>query len=1075
MADNPCLDLVRKSIPDMSQKEMAEVIDAMKAEQANFIRQGHTPNEAAKMASTKVAGDIRAAVKIEKRNAAMNRRIRLENLDYVVSGWMDDPVEGLLALLYGSPKARPGSRNSAGAAQSANFRRYIGGLERELREQGLYDVLRRREMDDDIAKALWYLEDDTILKSLPSSAVKTATILRKWQEVARLEANRAGAWIGKLKNYVIRQTNNSDKISSLGPEKWKALAIKEMDFERMFPDGLPENMDTWLTEAYNNITTGVRPRTRADRTAERMGAFKGPRNLAKSVSAERVFYFKDADSWVRYNKEAGSGALMEGYINDIHRRAEATGLMQVWGTNPEYNLDAVVKAIKTQLSRTDPEALRKFNSQSRGGNKFENAMRELTGYTRTVASSRLAHVGAFIRAWNVVTTLGTAVLQAVGDVPLKASLLRFQGNSFLGQLGKGLIDPLKRVLAGAGSMERQAALNALGHFNDVAVRNMVSRFSPDENIPGKIQAATNMFFKWNLLGGWTEEGRRGALEAMGTFLGQHHEIPWEQLGEQMKHSLRRFGIDNREWEVIRQGMVEDDNGVKFLTPDKVRDLPLDLFTELGGRRIQAVQQGLLERVQKRMKADEREQAWIDTRHAKHFEALEKANERLIALAERRAQRAISRRDLLLGRVDETVDATQKKAAEAEQLAFDTLVEKVGALNKQIGELTIELETIRDWWKNNFDFDLAPSYGKRVIRQAGVQEGTLKAKQAQARREFAKAKSEFIRRMDEATSSVEGLRSTLTSRAEDEVDAVDAATKQDIQDHYDTFNESWQERYKELREYIKELDEKIAARRADTAGDLDKLGGQIERVLDDTRAGIADRLQRYYADEVDSAVITPDARTTAFTRRGTQAGDTMGEALRLFWQFKTFPIGVIQRGLMREFYGYDKGRGGRLGVSEAKGLALMLVASTAFGYLGMTLKDMARGRLPRPPDDWRTWRDAMSSGGSLGIYGDYLLGSQARFNRGFLSQLGGPTVGRADELLSIAQTVQSGDDPRAKALRLAVSAIPYNNLFYTKTAVDYLFMYELQEAMNPGYLRRFERTISEETGAEWWLRPTEVAQ
>jgi hypothetical protein len=1076
MAENPCLDLVRQSIPDMSAKELSEVIDMMKAEQASWIAKGLTSEDAAKKAGEEVAGRIRAAIKIERRNAAINRRIRLEAVDYLNANWGDDLVEGVLALLYGSPKSRRGSRGrSAGAAQSANFRRYIGGMQRELEQAGLFDVVRRREMDAEISQALWFIGDEDTLARLPSSAVKVAKILEKWREVARIEANRHGAWIPKAKNYIVRQTNDPNKILSGGLAKWKEAALARFDLDRMFPDGVPEDLDTWLTEAYNNITTGVRPRSPADASAERMGAFKGPRNLAKRLSADRVFYFKSADDWFKYNEEFGHGSLIEAYVNDIHRRAEATGLMQVFGTNPEYNLDAIVKAIRTQLSRTDPKALRAFDSRSRAGEKFENALRELTGYTRTVASAQLANVGAGIRVVNVMGGLGAATLQAIGDVPIRASLLRYQGASFLGQLAKGLFDPLKRILVGAGSAERRAIVSALGHFNDVALRNMVSRWSPDETIPGKMHAATNTFFKYNLLGPWTEEQRRGALEAMGAFLGQQSKKGWTELSDQTRRSLIRFDITEREWELGRRGIDIDDQNMEFITPDKIRELPLTEFTEMAAARIEAVQRGLLERVQKRMKADLREQAWIDKRHA-HFTAkLEKANEKLLALAERRQKRALSRRELLTGRIEKVLTDTEKRAEAAQQQAFDRMVEKVVVLNKQLGELAIELENLRDWWKNSFDFERAPGYGKRAIREAGNLEGTLRAKHAQARREFLRVKAEFKRKMDEATISVEELRSDLTARAEDELEGVEAATREDIQEHYDTFNEAWKERYAELKEYIGELETRMTARREDTSGDLDKLGGQVERVLDDTRNGLADRFQRYYADEVDSAVITPDARALAFTRRGTQAGTSMGEALRLFWQFKTFPIGVIQRGFMREFYGYDLGRGGRFGMSEARGLALLLVATTAFGYMSMTLKELLRGRKPRPPDDPRTWRDAMMQGGSLGMYGDYLLGTQARFGKGFIASLGGPTVGKIEDLSSLYAAVVSGQDPRAKALRLAVQQIPYNNLFYTKTAIDYLFMYELQEAMNPGYLRRFERKITEETGSEWWLRPTEVAQ
>jgi hypothetical protein len=200
---------------------------------------------------------------------------------------------------------------------------------------------------------------------------------------------------------------------------------------------------------------------------------------------------------------------------------------------------------------------------------------------------------------------------------------------------------------------------------------------------------------------------------------------------------------------------------------------------------------------------------------------------------------------------------------------------------------------------------------------------------------------------------------------------------------------------------------------------------------------------------------------------------MGEALRLFWQFKTFGIGIIQRGLMREFYGYDKGRGGRFGMSEARGIGLLLASTLAFGYVSMVLKDLARGKTPRPLDNPRTYVDAMSQGGSLGIYGDYLLGTQARFGKSFLASLGGPTVGKLDQATELYGAVLDGKDARAQALKFAISEVPYNNLFYTRAAADYLFLYELQEAMNPGYLRRYEKKVEEETGSEWWLRPTEA--
>jgi hypothetical protein len=261
--------------------------------------------------------------------------------------------------------------------------------------------------------------------------------------------------------------------------------------------------------------------------------------------------------------------------------------------------------------------------------------------------------------------------------------------------------------------------------------------------------------------------------------------------------------------------------------------------------------------------------------------------------------------------------------------------------------------------------------------------------------------------------------------------------------------------------------------AATSGKVEGLERRVQRVLEDTREDMANRIQQLYADEVNSAVISPDARTLAFVRQGQQAGTPMGEALRLFWQFKTFGIAVIQRAFLREFYGYGKGAGGRFGTSEMRGLAILMVGSTAFGYIAMTAKDMLKGRGPRPVDDKATWAAAMTQGGGLGIYGDFLFGQSNRFGQGFLQTLGGPTVGKADQAFQLWSDFKSGDDVAAKAVKFGINNTPYANLFYTRMAADYLFLYELQEAMNPGYLRRMERKVEQDTGSEWWLRPSET--
>jgi hypothetical protein len=836
-----CIDLVRREIADLTDKELDEVLEQMRGRQGNLIQGGADPSTAAAQAGLEVADTLRAAAAIERRNALINRRIRLEALDYLRTTWAENPAEGVLALLYGSARARYGSRASANAAQSALFRRYIGGVQGELEAAGLFDVLRRGELDRDVFRAMRSISNPAELRKLPDQAVEIAKILDRWQEVSRIEANRAGAWIGKLDDYGLRQSHNADRIVKAGEAKWKADILPKLDLAKMFPDGVPKDMDRWLHETFLNITTGVRD---VVNTPNRMAAFKGPGNLAKKASQERTLHFKNADDAFDYNTDYGMGNIRETFVTGMHRMAESTGLMQVLGTNPEYNLKAIVDSVRSRLSRSDPEALRKFD---RVANRIENGYREVSGQTRQVASPRLAAVGQGVRVWNTLTGLGGAVISAVTDVPVRASLLRYQGQSYLQQLGKGLIDPLTRLTDGLDSADRKAVLAASGYFNEIALGNLAARFSPDDTVPGMLNRATNTFFKWNLLAQWTDSMRRSTLEAMSHYWGSVSEKPWAKLSERNRMALERFRIGEREWSIISKGTAEAD-GQKFMTPQAVREMESEAFKSLAADRIKEA----------------------------------------------------------------------KKAA------------------------------------------------------------------------------------------------------------------------------------------IK-------------AGDATKADAAIKRILEDTRAQTADRLQQFYADDLDSAVISPDARTLAFIRQGNRAGTPIGEALRLFWQFKSFGIAVMQRAFLREFHGY----GPKLGISQVKGLGLLMLGSLGFGYAAMTLKDLVKGKKPRPIDNPKTWAAAMAQGGGLGIYGDFLFGESSRMGGGFLEALGGPTVGKAADAKRLFDAAKSGEDVGAQALRFVVSNTPGNNLFYTRMAADYLFMYELQEAMNPGYLRRMERRAEQERGQEWWLRPSET--
>ena len=241
-----------------------------------------------------------------------------------------------------------------------------------------------------------------------------------------------------------------------------------------------------------------------------------------------------------------------------------------------------------------------------------------------------------------------------------------------------------------------------------------------------------------------------------------------------------------------------------------------------------------------------------------------------------------------------------------------------------------------------------------------------------------------------------------------------------------------------------------------------------KTADALRQDLSDKLRAYYIDRAEMAVIQPDARTQAMLKQGTRPGTVEGELMRSITQFKAFPVAFLQKVFGRELYGREA-----FDSSNIMGLAHVILGTTAFGYGAMVAKDLLKGKEPRDPTDPKTMMAAMAQGGGLGIYGDFLLGTQNRFGGSALDTLAGPALGEMSRVVDILQSIRDGDDPSAKGLKLIQGNTPFVNLFYLRAALDYAIMYRVQEAINPGYLRRMEQRAKRDNSQEFIIPPSQV--
>ena len=235
------------------------------------------------------------------------------------------------------------------------------------------------------------------------------------------------------------------------------------------------------------------------------------------------------------------------------------------------------------------------------------------------------------------------------------------------------------------------------------------------------------------------------------------------------------------------------------------------------------------------------------------------------------------------------------------------------------------------------------------------------------------------------------------------------------------------------------------------------------ILEDGRRELELSLLRFVADETNYAIVETDAASRRIATWGTRPGTFAGEAVRFVMQFKGFPIAFSQRILGRSLFG---GRGAtkyqRI-MNNAPHLGALMAGLTVAGYMAMTMKDAAKGYWPpRDPLDPKVMTAALTQGGALGIYGDFLFGEANRFGSGALETFSGPFIGTLSDLINVplkARTaLEKGESPKMAGdlLNLALNNTPFINLAYTRPALDILFINSLKNWASPGYTNRQRR-------------------
>jgi len=236
--------------------------------------------------------------------------------------------------------------------------------------------------------------------------------------------------------------------------------------------------------------------------------------------------------------------------------------------------------------------------------------------------------------------------------------------------------------------------------------------------------------------------------------------------------------------------------------------------------------------------------------------------------------------------------------------------------------------------------------------------------------------------------------------------------------------------------------------------------------------LATRMMEMIETETNFAVPSTSTRGRVALTGETRPGTISGELSRSFAMYKNFGVTLVNTHLMR---------GVTQEGAKAKGkyLADLIISTTVMGALAIQLKEITKGRDPRPMTDNAFWLAAFLQGGGIGIFGDFISSSENRFGGGLAKTVAGPVVGFVDDVgkLTIGNLIQAakGDDTNIarETIKFVSRYTPGSSLWYARLGLERMVTDQLLLYADPkarSNMRRLESRYRREYGQRYWWRP-----
>lgn len=478
-----------------------------------------------------------------------------------------------------------GRRSAEGVARTQGDL-WRGSLMRELTDAGLFRGLRGSEaFQRDVGRELFELSRADVGQTHQTgrtgnaSALQAAQIINKYQALAKYSLNRAGAWIGDYSGYITKTTHDAGKMWQAGYERWRNDTLPKLDHDRTFLGLDTDGVEKFMKSVWDGLTTGIHGPGPGMKDA----AFTGPGNLAKRLSEERVLHFADADTWMDYNKQYGTGRWYEQIEGNLIKAGREFALLDRWGTNPRAEYENDIARTARKFRDTDNRAAAALNASKE---KLMHEFGYLDGTAERPWNAQASELFRGLRNIQTMAHLGSVnFTHGFGAFVTKAGELKYHGVGLLERYWNTL-SSFWNGPRGRGE-EMRHAYDLLGSGYDGQHLHYLSQFSLDDSGPGMLARGAALTMRATGLTYVLNAQKAGTRAVMARSLGKLVDHEYGDLPATVQRDFHQYGISPMEWDAIRSAPDHTQvSGRTWLTPDaSLRAGPIeaadgsDLYTD----------------------------------------------------------------------------------------------------------------------------------------------------------------------------------------------------------------------------------------------------------------------------------------------------------------------------------------------------------------------------------------------------------------------------------------------------------------------------------------------------------------